>query len=149
MIGQHAKKNMGIGAPLEMVPDRPFGERRFHVAKSILGASEQDIDSPELVTREVFAAGLKQIAPVEPFGMQVFVGVEFGAERAIWFIITKLVIAGDTGVALLQAPDRLVDLGNLDELSVGDAFCKLVDIGAQAPFLLGTDGAIFGDALLA
>jgi hypothetical protein len=81
--------------------------------------------------------------------MQMFVGVEFGAERAILLIITKLVIAGDTGVSLHQAPDRLVDLGDLDELSVGDAFCKLVDIGAQAPFLLGTDGAIFGDALLA
>jgi len=47
---QHAKKNVGAGASLEMVPNRPFGERRFHVAKSILGAGEQDMDPPELVT---------------------------------------------------------------------------------------------------
>src|SRR5215475_10736638 len=116
MIGQHAKKDMGISTLLEMVPDRPFGERRFHVAKSILRAGEQDVDSPELVT-----ACLKQIAPVEPFGMQMFVGVELGAERAIGLIITEPVIAGDAGVALLQAPDRLVDLGGLNEPSVGDA----------------------------
>jgi hypothetical protein len=37
----------------------------------------------------------------------------------------------------------------LATLTVGDAFCELVDIGAQACFLLGADGAIFGDALLA
>src|SRR5215469_2415862 len=58
--------------------------------------------------------------------MQVLVGVELGAERAIGLIITEPVIAGDAGVALLQAPDRLVDLGGLNEPSVGDAFCQLV-----------------------
>jgi hypothetical protein len=37
----------------------------------------------------------------------------------------------------------LVDLGGFDQPSVGDAFCELVDIGTQATFLLGADGAIF------
>jgi hypothetical protein len=49
MIGQQAKKNVGIDATLQMVPNRPFSERRFHVTKGVLGAREQDVCPPELV----------------------------------------------------------------------------------------------------
>ena len=79
--------------------------------------------------------------------MEVFVGVEFGVERAL--VISEIEIAGRAGVALLQSSDRLVDLGGVDEPSVGDALRELVDIGAQALFVLGANGAIFGDALFA
>lgn len=49
MIGQHTKKNVGVDATLQMVPNRPFSERRFHVTKGVLGAREQDVYPPELV----------------------------------------------------------------------------------------------------
>lgn len=79
--------------------------------------------------------------------MEVFVGIEFGVERAL--VISEVEIAGGARVALLQSSDRLVDLGDVDEPSVGDALRELVDIGAQALFVLGANGAIFGDALFA
>ena len=40
---------MGFGAALGVVEDRPFGERRFHVAEGVLGAGEQDVDAPRAV----------------------------------------------------------------------------------------------------
>ena len=40
---------MGFGAALGVVEDRPFGERRFHVAEGVLGAGEQDVDAPQFV----------------------------------------------------------------------------------------------------
>jgi hypothetical protein len=46
MIGEH----IGINTPLEIVPERTVRRVRFHFAKNILDAGEQDIDSPELVT---------------------------------------------------------------------------------------------------
>ena len=49
MIGEHAEENVGFGAALGVMEDRPFGERQFHVAEGALGAGEQDVDAPKLV----------------------------------------------------------------------------------------------------
>ena len=50
MIGQHAKENMSVDAMLELMEDRPLGERRLHVPEGSLGSGEQDVYAPEFVT---------------------------------------------------------------------------------------------------
>jgi hypothetical protein len=49
MVSQDAKKDMRGAAGLQVVEDRSYGERRFHVAEGILGAGEQGVDAPELI----------------------------------------------------------------------------------------------------
>ena len=49
MVCQDAKKDMSVGAGLEVVEDRSYGERRFHVAEGIFGAGKQGVDAPELI----------------------------------------------------------------------------------------------------
>src|SRR5208283_4057558 len=126
-----------------------FSERRFHVAEGGFGAGEQNVDPPELIAGEVLAIGLDQIAAVKPFGLGMFGGIELADEGCGLRVVGDVEVAGDAGIALLQSSDRLIDLGGLDELSVSDASRQLVDVGAQAAFLLGADGAVLGDALLA
>ena len=49
MVGEHAQEDVRFGAALGVMEDRPFGERRFHVAEGVLGAGEQDVDAPQFV----------------------------------------------------------------------------------------------------
>ena len=49
VVSQHAKEDVGFHALLEVMEDRSFGERRLHVTEGVLGASEQDVDAPELI----------------------------------------------------------------------------------------------------
>ena len=49
MVGEQAKKDMRVGTEFEVVEDRSYCERRFHIAEGILGAAEQSVDTPELV----------------------------------------------------------------------------------------------------
>ena len=64
-------------------------------------------------------------------------------------VVGEIEVSRDTRVALLQSPDRLIDLVGLDESSVCDAPRQAVYIGTQAAFLFGADCAILGDALFA
>src|SRR5208283_2004720 len=36
MVGEHAEKDVGFGAALGVMEDRPLGERRFHIAEGVL-----------------------------------------------------------------------------------------------------------------
>src|SRR5208282_3569937 len=67
------------------------------------------------------AIGLDQIAAVEPFGLGILVGIELGLEGRGLRVVGEIEVAGDAGVALLQASDRLVDLLGLDQFFLGDA----------------------------
>jgi len=140
---------VGFGAAFDVVEDRPSGERRFHVAEGGFGAGEQNIDAPELVSRQVLAIGLDQIAAIELFGLGMAGRIELTDDRCGLRIMGEAEVAGDAGIAFLQSSDRLVDLCGLDKLSLGDTSRQPIDVGAQAVFLLGADGAVLGDALLA
>ena len=115
------KERCEIRAALSVVEDRPFCERPFHVTEGVF---------------------------VELFGLGMFDGVEGADEGCGVRIMGELEVARDAGIALLQSSDRPVDLVGFDELCVGDASRQFVDVGAQTAYLLGADGAIFGDALL-
>src|SRR5208337_1100103 len=60
-------------------------------------------------------------AAVEPFGLGILVGIELGLEGRGLRVVGEIEVAGDAGVALLQASDRLVDLLSLDQFFLGDA----------------------------
>jgi hypothetical protein len=45
---------------LELMKNRPLGERRFHVTEAVPNATEQGIDPPRLVGREIAAIVLRR-----------------------------------------------------------------------------------------
>src|SRR5919108_2141397 len=69
---QHTKKDMALDGVLELMKNRPLSERRFHVAKSVLGTTEQGVDAPRLVGGEIAAIGFEKIGPVELLGGLIF-----------------------------------------------------------------------------
>ncbi len=62
MVGENAEEDMSLDAPLQMVEDRPLRERTFHGAEGGLDAREENVGPPDLLSGEVGATGLQQIA---------------------------------------------------------------------------------------
>ena len=48
MIGEHAQEDVGLGAVLELVEDRPFQQRTLECAEGALHACEQTVNAPDL-----------------------------------------------------------------------------------------------------
>jgi hypothetical protein len=79
----------------------------------------------------------------------MFLLLETGAELPGVGVEGEVVIASHAGVALLEAADRLGDLVGAFEPAGGDPPGEFVEIGEQAAFVFGADGAVFVAALLA
>jgi hypothetical protein len=58
------------------------GERTLHVAEGRLGASEQGVDAPGLLGREVSAVALEQVGALQALGAGMALLVAGGRERA-------------------------------------------------------------------
>src|ERR1700736_828300 len=107
---QQAKKYVALNAMFEMVEDRSLGERRLHIAEGILSTTEQAVDAPTLVSRDIGTIGLEEIGPVELLSNLIF-GIHFLIREALGLRVTaQFIKSGDAGVALFEAADRFVDL---------------------------------------
>jgi hypothetical protein len=65
VIGQHAQEDVGLGALLELMKDRPLHQRALKRAEGGLHAAEQSVDAPELRGAQILAVGLDQIGAVQ------------------------------------------------------------------------------------
>ena len=147
--GEHAKEDVAFDPTLVLVIDRPLGERGFHVAEGVFGAGEERVEVPIILSREIIAVGLDQIAAIELSGLGQFVFLEGGAELSGVGVDGEFVVAGDTGVAFLEPADRLGNLFGSFELAGGDPPVKFFEVGEQSALLFGADRAVFVAALLA
>src|SRR5207247_10604735 len=136
------------GAVLERVIARPLQSRTLHVAEVILYAREEDLQAPALLVAEILAVGLEQIRPVEPLGLRLLVRLRGPGHRGGRGLIGEVVIARDAGVPLFEPPDRLMHLGRVAQVPLGDARLEFLEIAEEALLVLGADRTIFLGAAL-
>src|SRR5207237_3909577 len=65
MVSQHAKKNVGLGAVLQMMKNRPLHQRTLDVAEGIFHPRQQDISAPDFLCGQILPIRFENIATVE------------------------------------------------------------------------------------
>ena len=65
VVCQQTEENVCIDAPLELMMYGPQHQRALHVAKCVLGAAEQHVETPCLVGGQIRAVAAQQVAAVE------------------------------------------------------------------------------------
>src|SRR5438045_2949770 len=74
MVSQHAKKNVGLGAVLQMMKNRALHQRTLDVAEGILHPREQDISAPDFTCGQILPIRFENIATVEFLSGGLFIG---------------------------------------------------------------------------
>src|SRR5438046_9985825 len=65
MVSQHAKKNVGLGAVLQMMKNRALHQRTLDVAEGILHPRERDITAPDLACGQILPSRFENMSTVE------------------------------------------------------------------------------------
>src|SRR5438105_15497477 len=102
MIGEHAQEDVGLGAVLELVEDRPFHQRTLESAESRLRPGEQIVNAPDLLSVQILPVGLEQVGAVELLGARFPVAVFSPYQSGLLGLILDAVITCHSRIAFAQ-----------------------------------------------
>ena len=135
VVGQDAQKNVRLGAPLQVVEDRTLHQRAFHGPKGGFHACQQGIGAPDLLRRQLVPIGLQHVAAIELLGESFLRCVLLPGEMLLGRVVRDPVVARDPGMALLEAPNPLMDLRRILQLPLRDPPAQSFEI-LQEPLLM-------------
>jgi len=109
MIGEHAQEDVGLGAMLELVKNRPFRQRRLERAEGSLHPGEQIVDASDLFGAQILPVGFEHIGAVELLGAGLAGAVFLPHQSRLSGVILDAVVACHARIALAQPADCLID----------------------------------------
>ena len=91
MVSQHAKENVGLGAVLQMMKNRPLHQRTLDVAEGILHPGEQNISASDFICGQILPIRFENTATVEFLSGGLFIDELAPGEVLVDRVIRELV----------------------------------------------------------
>jgi hypothetical protein len=100
VVGQHAKEDVRLNTPLQVMENGPLAQRTFHGAKGRFDTGKQDVGAPDFLGVQVAAARLEQVAAIKGLGFLLTRLIFAPRQEACGRLVVDLVVARYAAVTL-------------------------------------------------